>query len=338
MANVLRHFRILVADEDVELARVLRSALHTMGFEQVQLMRSGQEAFYAIQNEAVDFLITEWNTQHMDGVRLVEQIRKDPSSKRPTLPILMLTGRAEQSDVTAARDAGVNEYVVKPFSPKSIYNRLERLIEKPRPFVLSQDFVGPCRRHVGTPPPVVKDRRKTVVIPKLQPMDITKVLRNNTGTRIWLPDFSLKHKLGVNVSLQSLITPEVLGAAQSAIDAIADESKQWVKEDLNQLKTLMAQLQPGQHKPAEMESIYNLALSINARAGTFGYSRAAEIAYILHLFVRSTKTPLSAEQRMVIVKHVEVLQVILGNDLRGDAGEMGVQIANELRRLAQKSQ
>ena len=338
MSNVLRHFRVLVADGDVEIARVLRSALHTMGFEQVQVIRSGKEAFDAIQNEAVDFLITEWNTQHMDGVKLVEQIRKDPSSKRPTLPIIMLTGRAEQSDVTAARDAGVNEYVVKPFSPKSIYNRLERLIEKPRPFVLSQDFVGPCRRHVGTPPPGVKDRRKTVVIPKLQPMDVSKALRTNASARIWLPDFSLKHKLGVSITLQSLITPEVLDAAQSAIDAIADESKQWVKEDLNQLKALVAQLQPGQHKPAEIESISNLALSINARAGTFGYSRAAEIAYMLHVFVRSTKVPLSVERRTVIVKHVEVLRVILGNDLRGDAGAMGLQIANELRRLVQKNQ
>ena len=55
----------------------------------------------------------------------------------------MLTGRAEQADVATARDTGINEYVVKPFSAQTIYDRLERIIEKPRNFVAAPTFVGP---------------------------------------------------------------------------------------------------------------------------------------------------------------------------------------------------
>ena len=317
---------------------MLRATLSCMGFENIHITRSGEEAFRYIQTEPVDFLITEWNTQQLDGVSLVNAIRRDPRSIKPTLPVMMLTGRAEQTDVVAARDTGVNEYVVKPFSPKSIYNRLERLIEKPRPFVVGTNFIGPCRRHNGTPPPGVADRRKTVIIPKLQPADTSRAVRNNgNSTRVWLPDFSLKYKLGVNVTLQSLITPEILGAAQAAIDSIADESLQWVKDDLKQLRTLCAQL--NDHPPADIASnIGELALSINSRAGTFGYARAAEIAYMLYLFARNQMEPLLRHHQVVVTKHAEVLQVILANNLRGDAGELGTQIVAELHRLTQKNQ
>ena len=337
--NGLRHFRVLIADSDQELAKVLRVTLGKMGFEHVQVTRSGQDAYQMIQTEPVDFLITEWNTQQMDGMSLVNAIRRDPLSVRPTLPIIMLTGRAEQSDVVAARDTGVNEYVVKPFSPKSIYSRLERLIEKPRPFVVANKFIGPCRRHSGTPPPGVADRRKTVVIPKLQPSDASKAIRGaGNNTRVWLPDYSLKYKLGVNVTLQSLITPEILVAAQAAIDAISDESLLWVRDDLRHLRSLCALLQSDAPPAAIAQDIGELALSINSRAGTFGYARAAEIAYMLYLFSRNQMQPLSKHHHVVVMKHAEVLQVILANNLTGDAGKMGSQIVAELHRLTQKKQ
>lgn len=337
MANVLRNFRILIADSDVELARVLRATLVEMGFENIQTTRSGSEAFKMIQTEGIDFLITDWNTQ-MDGTHLVDQIRRNPESNKPTLPVIMLTGRAEQSDVIAARDSGVNEYVVKPFSPKSIYNRLERLIEKPRAFVVAPNFVGPCRRHDGMPPVGVADRRKTVIIPKLQPQDVSRAVQNNTGVaKVWLPDFSLKYKLGVSVSLKSLITPEVLNAAQAAIDAIADESLQWVKGDLQHLRSLCDLLKSKEPPSNVASEIGELALSINSRAGTFGYTRAAEIAYMLYLFSRNQMQPPSKGHHIVVEKHIEVLQVILGSNLKGDAGAMGAQIVAELRLLTQKN-
>ncbi len=339
MANILRNFRILIADSDVELARVLRKTLMEMGFENIQTTRSGSEAFNIIQTEGIDFLITEWNTLGADGLSLVQSIRRGAASYKPTLPIIMLTGRAEQSDVLAARDVGVNEYVVKPFSPITIYNRLERLIEKPRAFVVAPDFVGPCRRHNGEPPKGVADRRKTVVIPKLQPLDVAGAVQGFSGNsaKVWLPDFSLKYKLGVNVTLKSLITPEVLDAAQAAIDAIADESLQWVKEDLRQLKDLCNSFAAPELSERVSTDISELALSINSRAGTFGYVRAAEIAYMLYLFARNDMNPPLKTHQVVVAKHAEVLQVILGNNLRGDAGAMGAQIVIELKNLVQKN-
>jgi len=72
----------------------------------------------------------------------------------------MLTGRAEQADVVTARDSGINEYVIKPFSARTIYDRLERLIEKPRDFIISAPFIGPDRRSRGKLPSCIPDRRE----------------------------------------------------------------------------------------------------------------------------------------------------------------------------------
>ena len=140
--------------------------LGEMGFSNVEVTLSGAEARECLRKKHFDFLITEWNIKDVDGISLINHIRRDPGSPNPTLPIIMLTGRAEQADVSAARDTGINEYVIKPFSAKTIYDRLERIIEKPRNFIAGPTFVGPDRRHKGEPPPGVANRR-TLNIPPI---------------------------------------------------------------------------------------------------------------------------------------------------------------------------
>lgn len=337
MSNNLSHYRILVADADQELAHVLRAMLKDMGFAHIHTTRSGRDAFRHLQNSPVDFVITEWNTLQMDGLELIRSIRRDPASPRPTLPVIMLTGRAEAADVIAVRDHGINEYVVKPFTARSIYNRLERIIEQPRPFVVAPQFVGPCRRHKGTPPEGVAERRNRAIVPKLQPMDVQGGVQNATTPKVWLPDFSLKYKLGRDMSLNKLITPQLLDTAQAAIDAISNESMQWVKENLTTLKMLSSRLGQPNSAPDLALQIGEVALTINSRAGTFGYSRAAEIAYMLYLFCRKQYRAELPAHNTIIKKHIEVLQVVFGNNMKGDAGAVGEQIVAELKGLIKKT-
>lgn len=332
----LKNYRILVSDSDIELAKVLRKMLSDMGFIYCDLTTSGAEAYEMLSGSPYDFLITEWNTKQMDGITLLKKIRRDPRSPNPTLPVIMLTGRAELPDVFTARDYGINEFVVKPFTAKAIYNRIERIIENPRAFVVSSNFVGPDRRAKGTPPPGVEDRRVRKVQPQLQPKDVLGAMQNPQLPRVWLPDFSLKYKLGNNVKLDSLITPAVLNQAQAAIDAISDASLEWIKENIKHLRTYIEVLNTGSFPANIMQTIGEEALEVNSRAGTFGYSRASEIAYQLYLFCNKHTTQVRKEHVTIIQKHVEVLQVILGNQMRGSAGAMGQQAIDELKRLTEK--
>lgn len=335
--NPLKQYKILITDPDAELAKVLRDMLNEMGFSNVSLTQSGEEAYRMLGNAPFDFLITEWNTKVMDGINLLKKVRYSPDSPNPTLPVIMLTGRSEQLDVFTARDYGINEFVVKPFTAKSIYSRIERIIENPRQFVVSKNFVGPDRRSRGKPPPGVADRRVRTVQPQLQPKDVHGAMANNgAGPRIWLPDFSLKYKLGNKVQLSSLVTPSVLAQAQAAIDAISDASLQWIKDDLKELRALLASMNAQSYGASLIVDMSEASLSINSRAGTFGYSRASEIAYALYLFCRNHLNPKNKDHAMLVQKHIEVLQVILGNQMRGAAGTMGEQIALELKTLTTK--
>jgi two-component system chemotaxis response regulator CheY len=335
-AHPLKSYKVLLVDPDIELAKVLASMLSEMGFVNCQITHSGKDAYGILKDEPYDFLITEWRLNDMDGIELLKKIRRAPDSPNPTLPAIMLTGRAEQPDVFAARDFGINEFVVKPFSAKTIYSRIERIIENPRQFVVSPGFVGPSRRMRGTPPARMGERRVRKIQPQLQPQDILGAMRAASVPRIWLPDFTLKYKLGKNVTLDSLITPAVLDQAQAAVDAIAGSSLDWIKTNLQNIRQLLYIIEQGDHRESLGQDIGEVALIINSRAGTFGYSRASEIAYQLYLFCRNRVRPDNANHYMVIRKHVDVLQVILGNQMRGSAGALGDQLAPELQKLVAK--
>lgn len=338
MINPLKNYHILLVDADIELSRVLKSMLGEMGFADVKTTRSGKEAITMLRGSPCDFLITEWNTQHLDGMALLEFLRHSPDSPNTTLPIIMLTGRAEQMDVFLARDYGINEYIIKPFTARSIYNRLERIIEQPRNFVVAKSFVGPCRRTKSKPPEGIQERReRSKIVPQLQPKNIKDEIKNiGSEPKIFFPDLSLKIKLGNDLKLNDFITPETLKQAQSVIDSIAQDYLLWIRDNLKEIK-LLYDTMIGAEPPATIASdISGVALVINARAGTFGYSRAAEVAYGLYLFARNKLDPKNKWHHIVVLKHIEVLHVILGNQMRGNAGAVGAQIASELKSLTAK--
>jgi two-component system chemotaxis response regulator CheY len=336
MSNPLHQYKVLLADADRPLSVVVKSTLENMGFSDIHITYSGEQAMEMLAQAHFDFLITEWNIKHLNGIDLIRKIRVDKNSPNPALPIIMLTGRAEQADVVVARDSGINEYIVKPFSARSIYNRLERIIEQPRHFIAAREFIGPDRRHKGIPPQGKPERRTAQV--KAQPLPAVaagKLIAAATP-QVWLPDYSLKTKLGPGVTLPSIITPAVLNLAQITIDSITTESLQWIKQNLIDLKKQFTILKQGDHSPALLEEISETILTIRSRAGTFGYTRASEVAYMLYLFCRNHFKPQEAIHRVIVEKHIEVLQVMLGNDVRSSNNAESGLIIDELRKLAAK--
>ena len=83
----------------------------------------------------------------MDGISLTRRIRNDPASPNQFVPVILMTGFSEKRRVFQARDAGVTEFLVKPFNARDLYRRICQVIEKPRQFISSEDFFGPDRRR-----------------------------------------------------------------------------------------------------------------------------------------------------------------------------------------------
>lgn len=148
----LKKIRILIGDPDERVSSLMYDVLRSFGFDQIDVVRDGQQMLHVLLNKDVDLMVSEWNLQGMDGIRLIQLIRSEGNQRwQRDLPAIVLTGKADLESVRKARDAGFTEFVAKPFSAKSMSTRLLQMIDNPRPFVISPAFSGPCRRRRTIP-------------------------------------------------------------------------------------------------------------------------------------------------------------------------------------------
>ena len=126
---------------------LLKSLLNTFGIENVMSARDGEEGYKVFCKEAPDLVITDWMMKPTDGISFTRRIRNDMMSPNQFTPVILMTGFSEKRRVMQARDAGITEFLVKPFNARDLYRRIVQIIEKPRQFVRSEDFFGPDRRR-----------------------------------------------------------------------------------------------------------------------------------------------------------------------------------------------
>jgi two-component system, chemotaxis family, chemotaxis protein CheY len=133
--------RVLVVDDNLHI-RTLVSAVTT-----VLEATSGEEAWKILTENRCDLIFADWVMSGISGLDLAVKIRTAADSPNQFVPIVMITGHTSPERVHAARDAGVNEFLAKPVSSKSIMARVVSVIENPRPFVRTKSYFGPCRRR-----------------------------------------------------------------------------------------------------------------------------------------------------------------------------------------------
>jgi CheY-like chemotaxis protein len=157
----LSALRILVVDDNRQAMEIVKSILTGVGAHDIAQATTAHDAFHQMQQAVFDLVVLDQNLgKGGEGIDLVRRIRKDPTSPSPFVPIIMITGYADERRVRAARDAGVSEFLVKPFTVTALLKRLEALIFQPRPFVRSQDYFGPDRRRRADPGYPGMERRR----------------------------------------------------------------------------------------------------------------------------------------------------------------------------------
>lgn len=142
--------------------RAITSAvLQSAGIRKLREAADGAAALEILRDHAVDLVIVDFNMFPLDGVEFTRLVRNSPDSANPYLPIVMMTGHSEKTRVYEARDAGVNEFVVKPITAKAILDRIQAVIFRPRPFVKTDGYFGPDRRRVQSADDKGPKRRAT---------------------------------------------------------------------------------------------------------------------------------------------------------------------------------
>jgi DNA-binding response OmpR family regulator len=145
----LKPFKILISDDSSQMRDILTTMLRSAGAETIRETSDGADAYRALATFPADLALIDFNMVPLDGVAFTRLVRNSADSPNPFMPIIMMTGHAERRRVNEARDAGVNEFVVKPLTARSVMARLEAVILRPRPFIRTDAYFGPCRRRVN---------------------------------------------------------------------------------------------------------------------------------------------------------------------------------------------
>jgi two-component system chemotaxis response regulator CheY len=147
MSYQFDRLKILVVEDNLPMLEIAKTLLLTFGVGEVLTAKNGEEGYAVFCKEDPDIVIADWMMTPTDGIALTRRIRMDLRSPNHYVPIILMTGFSEKRRVIQARDAGVTEFLVKPFTARDLYKRISQLIERPRQFVKSDDFFGPDRRR-----------------------------------------------------------------------------------------------------------------------------------------------------------------------------------------------
>jgi two-component system chemotaxis response regulator CheY len=123
-----KDIKILVVDDFSTMRRIIKNLLRDLGFNNVVEADDGKTALPILQQGGIQFLVTDWNMPGMTGIDLVKLVRADPNLK--SIPILMVTAEAKREQIIAAAQAGVNGYVVKPFTAAVLKEKLEKIFQR----------------------------------------------------------------------------------------------------------------------------------------------------------------------------------------------------------------
>lgn len=144
----LHSLNVLIVDDNQHMRAITAAILKSVGVRNLREAADGREALDLMREHPFDFAIVDFNMAPMDGIAFTRLVRTSPDSPNPYLPIIMMTGHSERSRVTEARDAGVTEFVAKPIAAKAVLDRIQAVILRPRPFVRTDSYFGPCRRRI----------------------------------------------------------------------------------------------------------------------------------------------------------------------------------------------
>jgi two-component system chemotaxis response regulator CheY len=119
--------RFLVVDDSPTMRRIVINALKNIGYTDIVEAEDGKDALAKLYSEKIDFIITDWNMPNMTGLELTRAVRSDPNFAN--IPILMVTTRGMKQDVIEALEARVNNYIVKPFTPQVLKEKIEQILK-----------------------------------------------------------------------------------------------------------------------------------------------------------------------------------------------------------------
>lgn len=167
----LNNISFLIVEDNEFMRSIIRQVLFALGARDVREASDGSAALVRLQVFKPDIILLDWEMAPLDGVEFTKIVRTSPDSVNPFVPIIMISGYGEYWRLSAARNAGVTEFLVKPISAKGLFSRIRAVIERPRPFVRVGHYFGPDRRRKDHS---ITDERRKDWLTSIAPDDALK--------------------------------------------------------------------------------------------------------------------------------------------------------------------
>lgn len=334
----LSNVNVLLVDADERMVSLLRKVLTSLGFGAIYTAKNGHDAVQQLHAKSIDLVITDWDMRPVNGIEFTQFIRCNRLSPNRQIPIIMLTGKAKREHVEEARDQGVTEFLVKPFTVRALCDRILLVIETPRSFILNSTYTGPDRRRRQLSLQGKADRRQenSANCQVLARHDnITVIRKNDQEITIVDADVSMRDKVGEHISFDDIFNIENVARAQRIIHQSRGQYLDWVVQDLRMLHEAFQAIEVNaKHSQQDVEKVEAIALHIKSQAGVFDYTLASQVAESLY-DICFNRASLSSSACMTGRKHIDALYVIFQRNIQGAGGVVGDELRNNLRALVE---
>ena len=147
----LKKMKVLVVDPNAFMRGVVADSLRRLMVTNIMAAASAVEAFTVGRMFKPDIIFVDWDAGRMSGLEFAREVRRNTTGVSRETPIILLAGVIDHDQLMSARQAGINEFLLKPVSAQGVLSRIEEVVLRPRKFIDSRNYVGPCRRRKDDP-------------------------------------------------------------------------------------------------------------------------------------------------------------------------------------------
>lgn len=147
----LKKMKVLIVDPNAFMRGVVADSLRRLMVTNIMAAASAVEAFTVGRTFKPDIIFVDWDAGRMSGLEFTREVRRNTTGMSRETPIILLAGVIDHDQLMSARQAGINEFLLKPVSAQGVLSRIEEVVLRPRKFIDSRNYVGPCRRRKDDP-------------------------------------------------------------------------------------------------------------------------------------------------------------------------------------------
>lgn len=149
--ETLKRMKILIVDPNAYMRGVVADSLRRLTVTNINAAATAMEAFTVGRTFKPDIIFVDWDAGRMSGLEFTREVRRNTTGMSRETPIILLAGVIDHDQLMGARQAGINEFLLKPVSAQGVLSRVEEVVLRPRKFIDSRNYVGPCRRRKDDP-------------------------------------------------------------------------------------------------------------------------------------------------------------------------------------------